>query len=236
MRLRLLTLILLGFCLNAPARTAVADEHYFVLIFGSQSNPKQLRFTHTWATFVRAVGEGPDFATYQLYVHTISWYPASMGVKVWSPFPERGVNLTLEQSLAAVYSNNERVRLWGPFVVTGALYNRSVGVYNALQSGAVQYRAISTSNDLLISDCIHAVAAVDPDFGRSHYPLVRIGMPASRYIAREVVRRSPERGIRQELYDNSWLVDRLGLRSDPITVVPPAAIRSRRCFFCACPE
>src|SRR5689334_1085665 len=39
----------------APAKGA---ERYYALIFGSQSSPKRLRDTHTWATFVRVVGEG----------------------------------------------------------------------------------------------------------------------------------------------------------------------------------
>ena len=45
------------------------------MIFGSQSKPKLLRYTHTWATFVRAVGEGPDLNTYSLELSTISWLP-----------------------------------------------------------------------------------------------------------------------------------------------------------------
>ncbi len=230
--MRLLALIVL-FLLAQPARAA---EFYYVLIFGSQSHPKQLRYTHTWATFVRAVGEGTDPANYQLYAHTISWYPASGRVRVWAPRAERGVNLTLEQTLAAVYSHDENVRLWGPFIIRAPLYERSLEVFNLLESGRVEYRAISTASNILISDCIHAVAAVDPDFGRGHYPLVRIGMPASRYIAREFMRRSPERGICQTCHDSSWVVARLGLTAYPITVVPPAAITTRRCVLCLHPE
>jgi hypothetical protein len=213
-----------------------AEESYYVLIFGSQSQPKQLRYTHTWATFVRAVGEGSDPANYQIYAHTISWYPASMRVRVWSPFPERGVNLSLEQTLATVYANGERVTLWGPFLLRAPAYNRSLQVYNILNSGRAQYRAISTTLNLLIADCIHAVAAVDPDFGRGHYPLIRIGEPASRFIAREIMVRSPARGVYQECYDNSWLIPRLGLVRYPITVVPPWQIPRRRCVLCLLPE
>jgi hypothetical protein len=109
-------------------------------------------------------------------------------------------------------------------------------VKRVLESGRVQYRAISTAMDLLIADCIHAVAAIDPDFGRGHYPLIRIGQPASRYIAREIVRRSPAMGLDQRAFDNSWLIARLGLSAYPITVIPPGAITSRRCVLCACPE
>ena len=50
------------------------------------------------------------------------------------------------------------------------MYERSLRVKAILDSGEAQYRAISTPRNLLISDCIHAVAAVDPVFGRGHYP------------------------------------------------------------------
>lgn len=48
----------LGFLLALPLGMARGEEFHYVLIFGSQSSPKFLRHTHTWATFVRAVGEG----------------------------------------------------------------------------------------------------------------------------------------------------------------------------------
>src|SRR4051794_29572451 len=49
-----------------------AGERYYALIFGSQSSPKRLKYTHTWATFVRVVGEGNDPNGYQIYQHSIS--------------------------------------------------------------------------------------------------------------------------------------------------------------------
>jgi hypothetical protein len=227
--------IVLG--LSASSSSAQASERYYVLIFGSQSHPKLLRYTHTWATFVRAVGDeaNPDRCT--LYQHTISWLPETLAVRVWSPFPEPGVNLDLYQTLRAVSAHNERVTLWGPFVITPDIYERSLRIYQIVNSGAVRYRAISTASDLLVSDCIHAVAAVDPVFGRSHYPLIRIGDPASRFIAREVVVRSIEnRGIDQAAFDNTWLIPRLGLDRYPIRIVTPQQIPQRPCFLCRCPE
>jgi hypothetical protein len=231
-----LGLSLLALILAAIQAPTSADEHYFALTFGSQSHPKQLRYTHTWATIVRAVGTGPDLSTYQLFVHTISWYPASRNVRVWALRPEKGVNMTLEETLAEVYKNGESVNLWGPFVLTKDVYDRSLRVYGALMSGRVQYRAISTNADLYIADCIHAVAAVDPMFGRGHYPLIRIGKPASRFIARELVIRSLEhRGIDQAAYRNDWLIPRLGLNRFPMNVVPPCAIPKRSCVLCCTP-
>jgi hypothetical protein len=227
--------IVLG--LSASSSSAQASERYYVLIFGSQSHPKLLRYTHTWATFVRAVGDEAHPGRCTLYQHTISWLPETLDVRVWSPFPEPGVNLDLYQTLRAVSAHNERVTLWGPFVITPDIYERSLRIYQIVNSGAVRYRAISTASDLLVSDCIHAVAAVDPVFGRSHYPLIRIGDPASRFIAREVVVRSIEnRGIDQAVFDNTWLIPRLGLDRYPIRIVTPQQIPQRPCFLCRCPE
>lgn len=227
---------LLGVALGSAAGSAQGGEYYYVMIFGSQSSPKLLRYTHTWATFVRAVGEGPDPANYAIEAHTISWLPQSLEINVWRPWPEPGVNLDVYQTLDVVLSRRESVTMWGPFLVDKQLYDRSQWVLQIIASGAPQYRAISTSQDMLISDCIHAVAAVDPVFGRRHYPLVRIGKPASRFIARQIMTRSPERGIEQERYDNSWLIPRLGLDRYPIEFVQPQQIPRRNCVLCVHPE
>ena len=133
------------------------------------------------------------------------------------------MNLDLYQTFDAVYHDREHVTVWGPFQILPQVYERSLGVKAILDSGRAEYRAISTPRNLLISDCIHAVAAVDPDFGRGHYPLIRVGKPASRYIARQFMTRS--------LFDQyqtgaSWLIPRLGLDRYPIEVVPPQQIHS----------
>jgi hypothetical protein len=220
-----------------PVPAASAAEYYFTLIFGSQSSPKRFKYTHTWATFVRAVGEGPDLRSYALEQHTISWLPRTLNVRVWAARPEPGVNLDLYQTLHEVYAQGESVTLWGPFMFTAERYQRSLRVRQILESGAAQYRAIDNSLDLEITDCIHAVAATDPIFGLNHYPLIRIGKPASRYISREVIIRSFEnKGIDQARFDNSWLISRLGLDRYPIEVIPATRIPPRRCLLCRIPE
>jgi hypothetical protein len=215
---------------SGPAR---GGERYYAMIFGSQSSPKLLQYTHTWATFIRVVGEGDDPNGYQVYQHTISWLPASLDVRTWSLLPERGVNLDLNATLDAVYKNGESVTMWGPFENLPQVYERSLRVKEVLDSGVAEYRAISTPRNLLISDCIHAVAAVDPIFGRGHYPLIRVGKPASRYIARQVMTRSV---FDQYQTDASWLIPRLGLDRYPIEVIAPQQIPKRNCVLCRCPD
>jgi hypothetical protein len=226
---RLATLALIALALASPAR---AGTSYYVMIFGSQPCPKQLRYTHTWATFVKATGEGTDPNGYALEYRTISWLPRTLEVRVFNPVPEPGVNLDLYQTLAAEYSHGDSVTMWGPFIIREELYDRAGEIVSVLESGQARYRAIS-GMELLTGDCIHAVAAVDPVFGRSHYPLIRIGKPASRYIARQIVTRDP---YDQYQYDNSWLIPRLGLDRYPIEVVPPRAIPKRGCVLCVRPE
>jgi hypothetical protein len=156
-----------------------------------------------------------------------------LNIRTLSPFPEKGVNLDLYGTLNVVLKNKEHVTAWGPFSIAPAAFERSLQVSQILNSGQAQYRAISTPRNLLISDCIHAVAAVDPVFGRGHYPLIRIGKPASRYLAREVMIRSV---YDQYLYENSWLIPRLGLDRYPIEVVPPQAIPKRSYTLCRLPD
>jgi hypothetical protein len=215
----------------APAGEAVGDS-YYAIVFGSQTHPKLLRFTHTWATFIRvAASDIPGQPI--LEAHTISWLPESMNIQTWTPIPEPGVNLDLEQTLRVVLDERQRVTAWGPFVISERVYRRSLEVEQVLENGGAQYRAFSTPWNLLSTNCIHAVTAVDPDFGRERYPLIRVGKPASRHIAREVMTRSP---FDQYRFDNSWLISRLGLDRYPVQIVPPRAIPKRRCFLCRCPD
>jgi hypothetical protein len=230
-------LLVVALAIQALAmETTRAGEYHYVMVFGSQSVPKRLRYTHTWATFLKATGEGGDPNAYALESNTISWLPETLEVKVLRPWPEPGVNLDLHQTLRAVYAKGEDVTMWGPFLVREVIYEKSLEVQRIIASGAPRYRAISTPRNLLVSDCIHAVAAVDPDFGRRHYPLIRIGKPASRFIAHQIMMRSPAKGIEQELYDNSWLIPRLGLDRYPIEIIPPQRIPRRNCVLCRCPE
>jgi hypothetical protein len=223
----------LGLALAMTTSPTNGDEFYYVIIFGSQSKPKLLQYTHTWASFIRAVGEGPDANRYTLNQHTISWLPQSLDVRTWSLFPEPGVNLDLYPTLEAVYRDREHVTAWGPFRIHPLVYERSLWVKGVLDSGAAEYRAISTPRNILISDCIHAVAGIDPVFGRGHYPLIRIGKPASRFIARQLMTRSV---FDQWQGDNSWLIARLGLDRFPIEFILPQQIPKETCFLCRCPE
>lgn len=220
--------------LDASASQGRANDFYYSIIFGSQTNrPKRLAYTHTFATFIHAFGEGPDLRTYQLEINTISWLPRTLNIKVLRPWPEPGVNLDLYRTLSFVLGSNQHVTMWGPFVEDRPTWEQSLRVAQFLNSGAARYRAWDGPANLNISDCIHAVTAVDQDHGRGHYPLIRIGEPASRYISRQIMMLSDEN---QCALDNSWLIPRLGLDRYPLAIVPPQRIPGRPCGLCVRPE
>jgi hypothetical protein len=90
-----MVITLVGAAFATIASAAKGDDFYYVMIFGSQSKPKLLQYTHTWATFIRAVGDSPDANHYAVYQHTISWLPQSLDVRTWSllPLPNSGGRL-----------------------------------------------------------------------------------------------------------------------------------------------
>ena len=210
--------------LGAPGSCWGVETHC-VFIFGAQPTPKVIKDSHSWATFVRVVGEGSDPASYQVFAHTISFVPATLQVRTLALKPEPGANLDLVGSLAYARTKNASVTAWGPFLMRPEVYQKSLEVWSQISRGAVEYRAIDTLRDTVVADCIHAITAVDPDFGRGHYPLIRTGKSASRYIARQIVKRvDPDR----TLPDQTWLIAALGLDRHPIEIILPSQIPQHR--------
>ena len=224
-----LLVLLLGAC---PGR-AGAEERHYVVVFGAQPSPKIIRDSHTWATFVRTVGEGPDPAGYQVFAHTISFVPAALRVRTLALDAEPGMNLDLEGSLAYCRDRNAAVTAWGPFLIRPDLYRRSLETYALVSNGTVRYRAIDTLANRLVSDCIHAVTAVDSKFGRGHYPLIRTGKGASRYIAGQIATRTDPDFANP---DQPWLLSSLGLGRHPVEIILPCQVHRRRGILAPRPD
>jgi hypothetical protein len=221
MRFSLLLLLSLGwvFVWESVARS---EERYYVIIFGSQSTPRLPRYTHTWGTFVRASGEGQDSSKYHIdEVVTISWLPADLKVRALRLRAQEGVNLDLESTLGYVLPR-ERVSEWGPFQISQELYDRAVERRANLESGAVKYKGIDPNvgpRVSYVSDCIHGITDLDPEYGRFYYlETRRFGEAASHWAAHQFVFRGRYINPGEDL---DWINQRLGLDNYPIVHRPP---------------
>ena len=204
--------------LVAMADSADAGDAYYIFIFGSQTCRLQPKYTHTWAAVVHATWDATAPSRYSLELHTNSWEPATLNVRVWAPHPEPGVNLDLDATFRLVLSEGQRVAVWGPFQCSRQLYQHSLIQLGRLERHEVLYKAIDFEAGKEVADCIHAISDIDPRFGRAQYPLVRVGHSAARYIAEQFV----IRGVYdQNLVHAEWLIPALGLNRYPIEVHSP---------------
>jgi hypothetical protein len=207
---------------DAAAITAPPGERYFLLIFGSQSTPKQPKYTHSWACVAKVTGcGGPGAPTVD--EHTISWMPASLDIQPLSFCVEPGVNLALHFTIEEMLRHDQRVSVWGPYEVSPGFFYRFNVQKGFMESGRIGYQCIDSVGEAGRTghgcDCIHAITDMDPQFDRNEYPLTYFGESASRNIVRQVQTRPiiicPDA-------DHSWLLPLLGLDKYPI---------KRRCYF-----
>jgi hypothetical protein len=177
-----------------PDATPVAGDgaRYFVMVFGAESKPKRARYTHTWATMVKATPDPKQPDAYQLEVNTISWMPRTLVIRPPALRPECGVNLSLEATLSDCFCKNECVCMWGPFeydpCIAPFVYQRVLNQIHRLNCGEVLYKCIDPDRgprSRYISDCIHAVTDLDPYEPRPFYnEFQNFGMDASRRVVR----------------------------------------------------
>jgi len=204
----------------APAVEIVRPDRYFLLVFGSQSSPKRAKYTHTWATIVKAVPAKSDPQQYVLTSHTISWLPRSLNVRVLALRAECGVNLSLKQTLNYVRSCGECVAMWGPYeldpAVAPQIYDKFLRQIARLNSGSVLYKAVDPDHgprSTYISNCIHAVTDLDGLSRRGGYDEIRNhGFAASQYIAGVLIRS----GKVDSSITHEWLTDALEINCYPI--------------------
>jgi hypothetical protein len=212
-----LAMVTLG-ALLASAQPASAGERHYVIFFGSETSPKILKYTHTFATYITVVGEGPDPANYQITrVNTISFLPATLDIHVFAPQPEPAVNLDLYTTLDYVLRNGESVDCWTPMEASPEIYYRAIHQWERLMRGESLYKAIDPPNDR-VYDCIHANTDIDPKFGNAHYPLIRVGKPATAYIVKQFGKRGL---LTDPTQDNHWMLTRLGIDRYPVRIIKP---------------
>jgi hypothetical protein len=200
------------FLLLAGAASASAGECYYLIVFGSQRPGNNPNHTHTFATFVRATGDGPCTENYRTQAWTISWMPQALELQLLRLLPECGINLDLHPTLRWAWDDGQRVSMWGPYQIRRELFDQALAKLVRLRSGAVRYKTVDTgfSNDR-VSNCIHAVSSLAAAEPRLHIGVPTYGESASYFVALKL---SPWIVDRHRTHD--WLLGRLGLTGCPL--------------------
>lgn len=196
-----------------------ANESYYIILFGAQRIPPRARYAHTWATYVRAIGDGADLEACALDVQTNSWLPANLNVQPLRPCPQEGVNLDLETTLRFVMAERSTIAEWGPHQITPEIYERGIREIERLNAGTIRYRATDGfSRRSNVKNCFHSISDVlDRRDSRFYYPLRQNGFP----VTYDIVKSLYERGkIVNPGQDNTWIDRRLGLDAYPIIHYP----------------
>ncbi|HEY1376313.1 MAG TPA: hypothetical protein VGF55_05940 [Gemmataceae bacterium] len=194
---------------------APPNEHYYLLIFGSQSEPLRPKYTHSWATAVRAVDNGPGQPPL-VEAATISWMPATLDIHPLRFRVEPGVDLDLCTTIREMRKNGERISLWGPYEIRPGLYRKLVMQKEFMDSGQVGYQCIDTVGEGRRGtgcDCIHAITDCDARYDRQEYPLSRFGDRASEHMVRQVMERG---GVIDRCANHDWLLGPLGIADCPV--------------------
>jgi hypothetical protein len=188
------------------SQRAQADESYYLIVYAAQRTPNVPRYTHTFATVVKATGEGKDRSKYKIEAHTISWIAKSKEVVLARTKPEPGINLSLQDSMRLAASFDEKVSMWGPFEIKKELYERALKQIGRLESGKVEYKAVDLRfRPETAMNCIHAVCDLDADEGLLETNTAR-GNEASRMVAVHL-----RRWMIKPEQTHAWVSEWLGL-------------------------
>ena len=204
---------LVALALAGGAGSGQASEAYFMIVFSVQKQSiNRVCYSHSFATFIRACGEGDRLECYRLETYTISWVPRTLDVHVYHLLPEPGTNLDLPNSLKLAYDRGLAVSMWGPYQIDKDLFDRALEQKARLESGAVRYKAIDTGYPTeRVSNCIHAISDLSRPEGR-----LRIGTPTWGESASYFITLSLGAWIIQPHEIHEWLVPALGLAGQPI--------------------
>ena len=187
------------------------EDFYYVLVFGSQQGPACVRYSHTFATFVRATGRGPCAQAYQLDAFTISWLPRTLDLRPLALAPEEGTNLGLADTLRWAQATDQRVSLWGPYQIERELFDRALAQARLLESGRVCYQLLDAGRPTdAVSNCVHAVTSV----AGGHRP--RLLCPGFGAAASHVAALRFRPWIIDCSRQHDWVTVRLGLRAWPL--------------------
>jgi hypothetical protein len=201
--------------LDFGVERAAADDTYYMVILATDSAPRRVGGSHTFATVVKLSDRLDADGKRPMESHTISWMPASMKIKLLRG-PEPGVNLSLEQTLSWAQSQNLRVTAWGPYQIKKELFDQALAQKERLESGAIAYKALdSRSRCGAVSNCIHAVAGLDLQGGMISTGNA-YGEPASRMVAEHLQRWIIQPGMTYPALNESLALAPAGVRFQPL--------------------
>jgi hypothetical protein len=175
-------------------------------LFGAQSVPYQVRYTHTWATVVRtAVTPAGE---YPVEIHTVSWMPATLQIRPLALRPEPGVNLNLAETFAWVATFDGRVSCWGPYEIRADRYQRYVARKEELVNEGFQYRAIGAlTRTGEVSNCGQSFARASPTVGRFLQPTPAPGENGTSRLMQRYLRAD---GLEEAPPTHDWILQVIG--------------------------
>jgi hypothetical protein len=202
------------------------NERYYLILFGSENWCRQPRHVHSWATMVRVVSDS-CCRPIAIEPHTISWGPAKCcdpstaqwedQIRPWHFKVVPGFNMPLHPTIHVMLKAKQNITMWGPYEVWHGNFIRFMTQKAFMESGQVGYQCIDNVGEAAKTgtgcDCIHSVSDMDPSFAREQYPLTYFGVPATRNIVNEILRRPVVINAPQT---HDWLIPCIGLDRYPI--------------------
>lgn len=183
----------------------------YLMLFSAQRAFNRPKYTHTFATFVKATSGVDSDEQANFESHTISWLAAKKQVCLFRLSPEPGANLSLETSLEWALSVQARISMWGPYQIQPELFDKALVQKTRLESGAIQYKVFDVGyRHHIASSCIHGVCDIDRERGPL-WTWFRYGESASRSIAFFFLP-----WMIDPHQNHPWVGDRLGLAKYPI--------------------
>lgn len=203
---------------GASAQCADGGERHYLTLFGAQSVPYRIRYTHTWAVFTRTAVTPTGEAV--LESHAISWMPATFKVRPFAVRTEPGVNLTLAESFGFVDSFAGRTSVWGPFEIDADHFDRLKARKDRLESGEIRYRATGAfTREGSISNCGQSFARAAPVVGERYLqPTPSAGENGTSRLALRYLRAGV---LADGGKTHPWLLPMIGADGRPVTARQP---------------
>lgn len=210
--------ILLGF--NSSIGSLFAEDRYYMMVFGAQTEPNVPRMSHVHAVFVHATTDKWGSRQIQQQ-HCISWLPRSLSVEPLRRVPEPGVNLGLAETNRFYASIGSQLAMWGPFRIRKDLYDMAARQAERLNRNEINYICLDWRHrGGGASNCHHAVSDLDTTqaplntgTARGHGAAAMVVDHFARYVV-------------PSTENTRWMTDRLNLRPTEVRFVTPQAVAS----------